>query len=67
MEYVECGDFGKFLEDYPSEAKKMARVITRQLTEGLVILHEKGICHRDLNPKACPPFHLIELDSNKVR
>lgn len=67
MEYMECGDFNKFLIDYGSEAKKMAKVITRQLTEGFIILHEKGICHRDLNPKACPLFHLIALDSNKVR
>lgn len=51
MEYTEHGDLRKYMSDYRPKARREVREITRQLLEGLVVLHEKKICHRDLNPQ----------------
>lgn len=56
MEYVEHGDLGKYLKDFGSGAKVYAKDITRQLLEGLVVLHKRQICHRDLKPQVRPPL-----------
>lgn len=50
MEYVQHGDLGEYIKNR-DKAKINAREITRQLLEGLEVLHEKGICHRDLKPQ----------------
>lgn len=49
MEYVEYGDLEKHLENPIPEDE--ARLITRQLAEGLYHLHENGFTHRDLKPR----------------
>jgi serine/threonine protein kinase len=57
MEYVECGDLSQYITD----RKKVlagAKTITRQILEGLVILHGEGICHRDLKPQVFTPHQL---------
>lgn len=54
MEYVEHGDLGQYLRTNGPEAKKHARSITKQLAQGIAILHEKNICHRDLKPQVSP-------------
>lgn len=55
MEYIENGDLGSYLK-----RRKIAggpipeddtRSITRQLLEGLKIMHAKNFCHRDLKPQ----------------
>lgn len=49
MEYVKHGDLAGYIGT--PEAKLETKEITRQILEGLEVLHEKGICHRDLKPQ----------------
>lgn len=49
MEYIEHGDLGKYIAEYKTKVE--AREITSQILEGLVVLHEREICHRDLKPQ----------------
>lgn len=50
MEYVGGGDLmALILENDLSEDD--AKTITRQLLEGLQVMHAKGFCHRDLKPQ----------------
>lgn len=51
MEYIEYGDLGQFIKEYGAHAKANVKVIAVQLLEGLVVLHGRGICHRDLKPQ----------------
>lgn len=51
MEYFEHGDLGDYIKEFGPQAETDAKEITRQLSEGLVILHDRQICHRDLKPK----------------
>lgn len=62
MEYIQHGDLGKYIAEY--KTKVDAKQITSQILEGLVVLHERAICHRDLKPQvrlkssslSCPPL-----------
>lgn len=49
MEYVEGGDLSRYLAD--PIIRLEAREITKQLLQGLAIMHERKICHRDIKPK----------------
>lgn len=51
MGYVEHGDLGQYMKTYWLKAKTEAKVITSQILEGLVILHGRGICHRNSEPQ----------------
>lgn len=51
MEYIEYGDLSKYIHDQERKARTEAKAITRQILEGLEVLHEKEICHRDLKPQ----------------
>lgn len=51
MEYIEHGDLSGYIKRDRDGVKADAQEITRQLLEGLEVLHEKGICHRDLKPQ----------------
>ena len=53
MEYISHGHLRSYLEVEISESE--AKVITRQLLEGLVIIHQEGFAHRDLKPEVRPP------------
>ena len=49
MEYFENGDLSQHLTTKVSEDE--ARIITKQLLEGLSIMHKGGFTHRDLKPQ----------------
>jgi serine/threonine protein kinase len=48
MDYFPQGDLGMYKGDIK---EKDAKVISQQLLEGLMIMHEKGFTHRDLKPQ----------------
>lgn len=50
MEYIPYGDLGEYMKDHQT-ARAEAGEITRQVLEGLKILHGESICHRDLKPQ----------------
>lgn len=50
MEYIEYGDLSEYMKDRET-ARSEASEVTRQILEGLKILHGEGICHRDLKPQ----------------
>lgn len=49
MEFIEHGHLGKYIAEYRKNVD--TKTITSQILEGLVVLHERGICHRDLKPE----------------
>ncbi|KAH0606805.1 uncharacterized protein H6S33_003639 [Morchella sextelata] len=51
MEYIENGDLSQYLKESPKRVKAEARNIVRQILEGLVVMHDQNICHRDLKPQ----------------
>lgn len=51
MEYAEHGDLAHYLENHAKKALVEAKDITRQILKGLVVMHERDICHRDLKPQ----------------
>lgn len=55
MEFIENGDLNQYLKEFPKIVKAEARNIIRQILEGLVVMHDQNICHRDLNPQVRPP------------
>lgn len=56
MEYIAHGDLGQYITDYSVKARSEAREITSQILEGLVVLHQREICHRDLKPQVYVSF-----------
>ncbi len=48
MEYVPLGDLEPYLKAPLPEPQ--ARIITRQLLQGLAFMHENKFAHRDLKP-----------------
>lgn len=49
MEYIEHGHLGNYIAEYQKNVD--TKEITSQILEGLVVLHEREICHRDLKPQ----------------
>lgn len=61
MEYAEYGDLEQYLKLYGPQPDAIAKEITRQLLKGLVVLHGKDICHRDLKSQVRVHYHLQVL------
>lgn len=55
MEYIEHGDLGKYIKGTRAKNPTEAKEITRQILEGLEVLHYKEIYHRDLKPQVRLP------------
>lgn len=64
MEYIEYGDLSQYQRTSGALSLSNARDITRQLLEGLAVLHEMKICHRDLKPQVRTPHHPPSLPSS---
>jgi serine/threonine protein kinase len=48
MEYLELGDLKCYLDDKPPLPEHEAREITRQILDGLFLMHDNDFAHRDL-------------------
>jgi serine/threonine protein kinase len=60
MEYLEYGDLDGYLLAHGRKMRPQIVDITRQILKGLVVLHRRNICHRDLKPQVTHPiFSLI--------
>lgn len=64
MEYFELGDLEKFIT--PELTERDAKVIAKQLLEGLQVLHKNHLAHRDLKPAnifvaRCAPDWWVKL------
>ena len=52
MEYISHGHLRNYMQAERSESE--VKAITRQLLEGLVVIHQEGFAHRDLKPEVRP-------------
>lgn len=62
MEYMAGGDLSGYIKNL-EQARASAKVITKQILEGLKVIHDQGICHRDLKPQVLSHF-LSEMTSS---
>lgn len=56
MEYIAHGDLYQYMTNNTGKVKKEAKVIATQILAGLVVLHTREICHRDLKPQVETTF-----------
>ncbi len=61
MEYFKHGDLQNFMISPLPE--RDVGIITRQLLEGLVVMHKLGFTHRDLKPKVSTPSDSSQAQS----
>ena len=54
MEYIGHGHLRQYLEE-EERSENEAKAITRQLLEGLSVIHQEGFAHRDLKPEVRYP------------
>ena len=64
MEYISHGHLRHYMEVERSEDE--AKAVTRQLLEGLFVIHQEGFAHRDLKPEVRPsPPSRCKLPTDK--
>lgn len=51
MEYIAHGDLAQYIDNHREKAVNEVKEITRQILSGLVVMHSRQICHRDLKPQ----------------
>ena len=61
MEYFKHGDLQNFM-DSPL-AERDVGIVTRQLLEGLNVMHKLGFTHRDLKPQVSTPSDRSQAQS----
>lgn len=61
MEYIAHGDLSDYIKEHGGTTKAHSEVggITSQILSGLVVLHGKNICHRDLKPQVTEALRKI--------
>ncbi|KAI5836907.1 ankyrin repeat-containing domain protein [Morchella snyderi] len=69
MEYMKDGDLSQYIRtESKTITEEKARQIVEQVIDGLVVLHQRKICHRDLKPKPyidpIPTNGLLLLESS---
>ena len=60
MEYISGGNLQNFVKKRRKLCEKTARILFRQLIQGIKYIHSKGICHRDIK------LENILLDLNNI-
>ena len=69
MEYIPIGDMSKtFVNDYRWNESD-TKVVIKQLLQGLAVMHQEGITHRDLKPEVCAlphSWHEPELIATRI-
>lgn len=57
MEFIPHGDLDAYIHRQPSDVSETeAKLIAKQLLDGLNIMHGEGFVHRDLKPKVGDTF-----------
>lgn len=51
------GNLALHIRENTAKVKSEAKEIASQILEGLVVLHERGICHHDLKPQVSRQSH----------
>ena len=51
MEYITIGDMSKTFANGYQWNESDTKVVIKQLLQGLVVMHQEGITHRDLKPE----------------
>lgn len=55
MVYIAHVELSRYIKDNRGKARSDVKEITTQILRGLVVLHGKGISHRDLKPQVIYP------------
>ena len=50
MEYLKEGDLTRYINTLAPLSQETVKSISKQLLEGLKVMHQEGIAHRDIKP-----------------
>lgn len=53
MEYHHDGDLKKYIKEHGPFPEAIAKGIAQQVLQGVFVLHELEIMHRDIKPEVC--------------